>query len=132
MDNETERMGEIKVNKITFNPNNIDKKQYLWATYLPYRTPAFKLHEKEQFAKSAFTNHAYGIIYIWNSDTSLWDEVFRLEDPDDLENCGHGPTKRNWQNKLVWEYRWVGKGRDSKYIRVCGNCKRIPMRASNW
>lgn len=111
---------------MNFDPNKLNQKQYLWATYLPYRNPSFKLHVKEAHAKSAFTYRNRGILFLWNSGTERWDEVFRAEEDHEYETCIHGgsPRTNSRTNKIYHEnIKWVGKGKDSKRVAVCYTCR---------
>jgi hypothetical protein len=112
-----------------FNPNKPAlTKKYLWATFLPSRNPEFKLHAQENYAKSAFSYRNDGILYMWNSQTEQWDEVFRLENGQ-YETCEHGGSlvQNKWDKKPYHQYkRWIGRGMDSKKIAVCRDCDRAP------
>lgn len=121
--------------KIDFDPNAKSGTKHIWATYIPYRNPAFKTYSKEQFAKSSFTYNHSGVLYIWNDETRLWDEVFRVEDGN-YPVCEHGGSPdisnhyRSIQTHLY--YKWFGKGRESKRVAVCSGCQKIPNRASSF
>lgn len=112
---------------LTFNPNQPAKtKQYLWATYIPDRHPAFKLHHQSNHAKSAFQYRGNGILYKWDSINEEWKEIFRVENSE-YQTCEHGGSpKENYRTKKIYHqyYKWIGKDESSRKIAVCIDCCR--------
>jgi hypothetical protein len=105
---------------VEFNPNKpAQTKKYIWATYVPDRHPAFKLHAQQNHAKSAFQYRSNAILYAWNSDTSEWEEVFRVEN-NDYPVCEHGGSPSPYGGHTY--HKWVGKGRESKRFAICKYC----------
>jgi hypothetical protein len=70
-----------------FDPNKPQKTEYNWATYFPYRRPAFQMHKQRSGALNGFQHSYEGILYKWNDDTNRWDEIYRMEKETRPENC---------------------------------------------
>lgn len=79
---------------IQFDPNN-QKPPVTppFATYIPTRNPYWKTHKNIGLAHNAMSNkYPYGesILYHYNYDTNLWEEIDRYEKP---ELCWHCKTE---------------------------------------
>jgi hypothetical protein len=110
---------------IDFDPNKPAKTRFNWATYFPWRNPAFKMHDQRGGALNAFQHHGDGILYHWNDDTGRWDEVCRLEKELIPPRCSvcHKETQEinsNWRQPQNWgKHVWVGKKTDSPSLAWC-------------
>lgn len=104
-----------------------------WATFVPRRSPQFKLHNSRGPALSALRSNEYGILYKWNEQAGKWGEVARADrrlepDPAVCENClapDPDPTNnRQWYHFL--RSTWVNKrGPGDPVLKfLCGTCSR--------
>lgn len=119
-----------RINKLLedFNPN---KQTHPWATYIPDRKPAFKVHKNRGTALSAFQYGRPGNLYKWDflpqsQGVIGWVELARVEDKEleKCENCGkelytHHGTRRY----RAVRYVWIGKPQ-WKQVQTCDACGR--------
>lgn len=59
-----------------FDPNALPP-TFVTATFVPDRTPQFKLHRNKGHATNAWKCHARCIRYEWDAENRLWVEVAR-------------------------------------------------------
>jgi len=114
----------VKEQMDVFDPNDPRKGNYLWATFLPYRSGKFKLHLNRGPALNSCGGEAWYILYNWSSQESKWVEVTRVEDRRRLVICHHcgrdasqGGRHQPWGGALRWY--WVAK----PFLREVGLCK---------
>lgn len=62
--------------RLDFDPNKLGP-SYMWATYVPSRTPHFKVHRMVGHAKNAMHLYERAIRYDWNKESQQWVEVER-------------------------------------------------------
>lgn len=114
-----------------FDPNQ--QTEHDWASYIPYRTPAFKVHRKRAAALSAISGHNNGILYEFDRSAGRWNEVFRIEAAHlraRCEDCGKGVTpdmrgaiSYGERLRMVW-LKKSGRIVDPPQARfVCSNCR---------
>lgn len=91
-----------------------------WATYIPDRTPAFKIHKQRSHARNAVGNRE-SILYQYINDQ--WVEILRNEPskgPRNCDKCGIAVAK--WYG-VYGQQKWQG----DKLLTVCPyGCKKTP------
>src|SRR4051794_8843876 len=111
---------------INFDPNarTFKKRQHVYATYIPDRSPAFKTHWNLGQAKNAITymqRPAGAIMYRLVDDQ--WVECFKMN-PDDYhipEHCTNcwADMRSLWSAKM----KWSGTPEDGLTLNwVCRHC----------
>lgn len=65
-------------------------------SYVPWRHPSYKFHNKLQNAKAAVALKGFGTIYAWNWQTDEWEILFDVPRPD-------GPIYYGTRQKMPWQ-----------------------------
>lgn len=91
---------------LDFDPNKPDKKNHVWATYCPYRSPQFKTHTQRKYAVSAIVNQHRGSI--WKHEEGKWVCVGKIYGADklDKEYCqkiGCGNKIKTYKGRYGWD-----------------------------
>lgn len=94
---------------MVFDPNQPASSVPKWATYLPGRSPNFKLHSRRAYAFNAFQRP--GILFRYDFTSSRWIEVYREERLDDTDpplRCDAcGITAKEAEDKREAEFERV-------------------------
>lgn len=129
-----------------FDPNAA-KAKLPWATYVPNRSPKFKMHKQRGHALSANYYNNY-ILYKWDSNTDRWEEVYRLEDwtpptkdsDTRCDQCGGSlPTygeyyakdsayyqMQHYKDRILYHHEWARKNDKivdpPRMVTLCQTC----------
>lgn len=104
-----------------FDPNDPRKGDYLWATFVPARATKFKLHLSRGPALNGCNRENWYILYQWDSSTSRWREVTRIDERRShviCHACGRDASDA-YQYGHCLRWWWVGQ----PFLREVGLCK---------
>lgn len=114
---------------LDFDPNKLKKQ--LWSTYILYRSPQFKLHDKRAYALNAISLHDHSPFILFKWEDGQWVEICREDErpkkSSHCENCGINLQKTYSagiysEGKLVW----AQKNTDHPIrITACEQCARF-------
>jgi hypothetical protein len=110
---------------LEFDPNKNKKPEYNWATYVPDRHPKFKAHRHKGHAKNAFQYRDQIILYKWNEDTQLWDEIYQVDGyPNECYKCKKPGTTYYSGKRGVYLHTIWHPNKEFKRIEICYECER--------
>jgi len=100
-----------------FDPNNLKRRDMIWATYFPDRKPPFKVYSNRGHALSSFMYRESGVLY--NMIDDKWVEVYKLEPREErvthCELCG--------EHEKYLTRKWF-KENGLELIYVCNKCRK--------
>lgn len=91
-------------NKYIF-PDQLSFVKEPYATVIPYRSPAFKVHKTEGLANAALSHHNKGAKY--KQEAGVWVKVWEFYTPTECEHCGLPLDPERDKSDAGWYRVWL-------------------------
>lgn len=111
--------------RLQFDPNKPDnKRKFLFATYIPSRSPEFKVHANRGHALNAMSNWPTdSLLFEWDATSSRWNEIVRHDGwkrSKACDNCGVALGDSYSRGNI----RWTKPPYPPVLQTLCYNCTR--------